>query len=283
MPFEILVQALITIFIVLAMLCVGLEVGTSDIVAAVRDRRKTGRALLANIIIAPIVAFILVKLIPMPDAAAKVLLLLGFAPGGINAIQFSTKSPGHLASAAGLLFLLSAAALVITPIAAGFILEPGSSIAVPYSRVALRMTLFIVLPLAAGMAIRRSAPGVAQKLFKPVMLVSTLAFIASVLTSMALRQDALGELGKGTMLAMLAFILITMAVGWYLGGPERGHRQVLAVVTNLRNVGLVYVIVAACCVDPMLPTAVLAFMALMVPPNLILTVYNGIWRKKHGS
>lgn len=283
MPFDLLVQALITIFIVLAMLCVGLAVEESDITSAVRDRRKMGRALLANIIIAPIVAIILVNLIPMPDAAAKILLLLGFAPGGINAVQFSTKSPGYLASAAGLLLVLSAAAIFITPIAAGIILEPDSSTSIPYERIALRAALFIILPLAAGMAIRRSAPSVAEKLFKPAMLMSTLAFIASVLTSMALRQDALGELGKGTMLAMLAFILIMMFVGWRLGGPERGHRQVLAVTTNLRNVGLVYVIVAACCTDPMLPTAVFAFMALMVPPNLILTIYNGIWRKKHGE
>ena len=283
MPFDLLAQTLIVIFIVLAMLCVGLAVETSDIVSAVRDRHKTGRALLANIIIAPLVAMALVALIPMPDAAAKVLLLLGFAPGGINAVQFSTKSPGHLASAAGLLFLLSVAAIVITPIAAGFILEPGSSTSVPYGRIALRAALFIILPLSAGMAIRRSAPGVATKLYKPAMLISTLTFIGSVLTSMALRQDALGELGKGTVLAMLAYILVMMFVGWRLGGPERGHRQVLAVTTNLRNVGLVHVIVAACCADPMLLAAVLAFMALMVPPNLIFTVYNGIWRKKHGD
>ncbi len=283
MPFELTVQILIAVFIVLAMFCVGLAVTTTEIIAAIQDRSKTAKALLANIVVAPIIAFIIVTLVPMPDAAAKVLLILGFAPGGINAVQFSTKSPGYLASAAGLLFVMSLAALVLAPFAAHFILDAGGRVAVPYGEVALRAGLLVVWPLIVGMLVRVYTPDLAEKLYKPAMLISTLSFIASVLTSMALRQDALGELGTGTLVGYLAFVLITMAVGWLLGGPERGHRQVLAVVTNLRNVGLVYVIVDACCSDPSLHMAVLAFMALMVPPNLILTLYSAFWRKKHGG
>lgn len=281
MPFDFLVQLLIIVFIALAMVCVGLAIERGDIAATIRQRSKIGRALLANLIIAPAVAIVLVVLVPMPDAAARVLLLLGFAPGGINAIQFSTKSPGQLATAAGMLFLLSAAAIIITPIAASIILEADSSLSVPFGRIALRAALLVVLPLAAGMVIRQAAPALAAKLYKPAMLISTLSFVASVLISLSVRQDALGELGTNTMLAMLAFILITMAVGWWLGGPDREHRQAMAVITNLRNVGLVYVIVEGCCGDPLLGSAVLAFMALMVLPNLILTLYNGFWRKKH--
>jgi BASS family bile acid:Na+ symporter len=123
-------------------------------------------------------------------------------------------------------------------------------------------------------------PGLAEKLYKPTMLISTLAFIASVLMSLSVRQEALGELGTGTIIAMLGFILILMGVGWVLGGPHSDYRQVLAVTTNLRNVGLVYVLVEECCNDPMFSTSVLAFMALMVPANLVLTIMCAIWRKR---
>ncbi|MCP4306449.1 MAG: hypothetical protein GY788_16595 [bacterium] len=64
---------------------------------------------------------------------------------------------------------------------------------------------------------------------------------------------------------------------------DRSGRVALAVDTNLRNVGLVHVVVNRCCGDPLLPAAVFAFMALMVPPNLILTLYNAFWHRRHGA
>lgn len=281
MPFDTFANALIIAFITLAMLCIGLAVQWSDILASISDSSKTSRALLANIIIAPLVAIFLVIIFPVPPATGTVLLLLGFAPGGINAIQFSTKSKGYLASAAGLLFLLSLVSVALTPVAASFIFAGEIAIAPPYGRIALRALLLIILPLFAGMGIRRVAPVLAGQLYKPAMLISTLSFITSVLISTAQRQDALRELGIVTLVVMLAFILVLMAVGWLLGGPEPGHRQVMAVCTNLRNVGMVFVIVDECCADTQLPTAVLAFMALMVPPNLILTLYLAFRRRKH--
>ncbi len=281
MPFDTIVNALIYSFITLAMFCVGLAVQWADILTAVSDRSKTARALLANIVMAPLVALILVAVLPLPPATAIVLLLLGFAPGGINAIQFSTKSKGYLASAAGLLFLLSLISVVTAPVAANFIIGNENALALPYAQIALRTLVLILLPLIAGMAIRRATPDLAERLYKPAMLISTLSFIASVMLSMGVRQDALGELGNVTFVAMLTFILVLMAAGWILGGPEPGHRQVLAVCTNLRNVGLVYVIVDGCCADPQLTTAVFAFMALMVPPNLVLTLFMAYRRKKH--
>ncbi|MCP4381377.1 MAG: hypothetical protein GY798_08165 [Hyphomicrobiales bacterium] len=281
MPFDTTVGVLITVFIVLAMLCVGLAVTGRDIRTALADTRKTGRALIANLIVAPLTAIVLVAVLPMPPAAGTVLILLGFAPGGINGIQFSTKVPGYLATAAGLLFVLSIIALVVVPALSVFLLDRVDGATIRYGAVAFRAGLFILVPLVVGGAIRLASPAFATILYKPAMLISLLTFIASVVLSMALRQESLAALGTWTLVGMMAFILITMAAGWALGGPEREHRQILAVVTNLRNVGLVYTVVVGCCDDPLLPTAVLAFMALMVLPNLILTVYNAIWRKKH--
>jgi BASS family bile acid:Na+ symporter len=87
----------------------------------------------------------------------------------------------------------------------------------------------------------------------------------------------------GTAVAMLGFILILLAVGWALGGPDPDERQVLAVTTNLRNVGLVYVLVDGCCTDALFSTSVLAFMALMVPVNLAFTVASAMMRKRRTS
>ena len=170
--------------------------------------------------------------------------------------------------------------LLVAPIASQLLLEPEGPRSLPWSRQRLRGGVFLLLPLLLGMWIRARAPAWAEKLYKPAMLISTLCFIASVVISLGLRQDALNALGSGAVIAMLAFVVITMAVGWFLGGPDPDSRQVLAVSTNLRNVGLAYVLVEDCCGDPLLASAVLAYMAIMVAPNLLLTVGCGIARKR---
>ncbi len=279
-PFETTVELLIYLFIGLAMLCIGLASTLDDMVALSVDRAWLSRALIANIVVGPVVALALVALIPMDPAAATVLLLLGFAPGGINAVQFSTKVPKRLAVAGALLVVLSMVSLVAAPIAAKFILPSDAELVLPFGELVFRVTLLIVAPLAIGAAIRARAPGVAETLYKPAMLVSTLAFIASVILSTGARQGALGDLGMASTIAFLIFILAMMAAGWFLGGPATEGRQILAVSTNLRNVGLVYVLAAHCCSDPGLGGAVLAFMAVMVPPNLVLTVACALWRKR---
>jgi BASS family bile acid:Na+ symporter len=280
MPFDFLVDALISAFLALALFGIGLSATFGDMLGLLQDRTRLFPALAANVLCAPLVALLLVWLIPMEPAAATVLLLLAFLPGGINAVQFSTKAPGQLATAGELLIVLSVISLLVAPFAAQLLLEPEGPLSLPWDRLLLRVGAFVLVPLLLGMWIRARVPTWAEKLYKPAMLISTLCFIASVVISLGLRQDALGELGSGAALAMLAFVVLMMAVGWFLGGPDPDSRQVLAVSTNLRNVGLAYVLVEDCCDDPLLASAVLAYMAIMVTPNLLLTVGCGIARKR---
>ena len=128
MPFATTVEVLIYVFVTLAMLCIGMSATLSDMLALARERTRATRAIIANIVIPPVIALVLVLLFPMEDAAATVLLLLAFAPGGINAIQFSTKSPGQLAAAGELLILLSAIGLVTAPVAATFLLPSEAAL-----------------------------------------------------------------------------------------------------------------------------------------------------------
>lgn len=279
-PFGTATELLIYLFITLAMLCVGMSASVGDFRALLRDRARTSSALLANVIVPPIVALVLITFIPMEESAAAVLMLLAFAPGGINAVQFSAKAPGQVPLAGALLFLLSVVGLITAPVAARTILPPDAAIGLPAGELTFRVIVLVLAPLLIGMALRASAPPLAERLYKPAMLISTLAFIASVVTSLSQRQDAVGLLGTPTVLAMLLFILALMAAGWLAGGPEPDGRQVLSVATNLRNVGLVYVLVEGCCDGGQHAAAVLAFMALMVPTNLILTIACGVLRKR---
>lgn len=279
-PFSASVELLIYLFITLAMFCIGLQAKLTDYGALLRDRACTTRAVLANVVVPPLVAVLLIAIFRLPESVATVLFLLALAPGGINAVQFSTKAPDQLAFAGELLFLLSLIGLITAPIAAWAILPAGTSISISVGELAFRILGLVAAPLVIGVAVRANNPSLAERIYKPAMLVSTLSFVASVVLSLSQRQDALALLGSPTVLAMLLFVLALMATGWLAGGPETDRRQVLAVATNLRNVGLVYVLVESCCEGGEHTTAVLGFMALMVPANLVLTILCAVARKR---
>ncbi|MEQ9695898.1 hypothetical protein [Shimia sp. SDUM112013] len=279
-PFDATVAILIHVFLACAMFCIGASATLKDMAAWLSSGRRRVHVLLANLVVPPVVALVLIALLPVGPAAATVLLLLAFAPGGINAVQFSTKASGQLPAAGALLIVLSLLGLVTAPFAALWVLPETARVALPVGSLLIRLLGFMALPLTLGMVTRQRAPEIAARLYKPVMLVSTVAFIASVVLSLSQRQDALAAFSPATFAAMLIFIASLMGVGLWLGGPDAGEAQVLAVTTNLRNVGLVYVLVEGCCSTDLHATAVLAFMALMVPSNLVLTIVCGVLRKR---
>ena len=51
------------------------------------------------------------------------------------------------------------------------------------------------------------------------------------------RRDALHAIaGRGTILAMFLLLVISMLIGWFIGGPDDESRRVLATSTGMRSV-----------------------------------------------
>lgn len=56
--------------------------------------------------------------------------------------------------------------------------------------------------------------------------------------------DLIGMIGTGAIIASILFILGTMALGYFLGGPEKGTRVVTALGTSQRNISAAMLIAA---------------------------------------
>ncbi|MBO9445779.1 hypothetical protein [Ruegeria sp. R14_0] len=280
LPFEESVTLFIHIFVCLAMLCIGMSATFREMGDALLERKRLTRLLAANVFIPPIIAILIIGFFPLPRPVGVVLFLLAVAPGGINAVQFSTKAPGQAGAAGALLFLLSTIGLILAPAAAQIVLPADALERVAWDQLVIRIVGVIGIPLLLGMLIRHFLSTVAEHIYKPAMLISTVSFILSVVMSLSIRQEAAVGLGPVSLIAILIFILSLMTVGWFFGGDDREFRQVLAICTNLRNVGLVYLLVDACCFNPAYSSTVLAFMALMVPINLVFTIVCAVARKR---
>jgi BASS family bile acid:Na+ symporter len=94
----------------------------------------------------------------------------------------------------------------------------------------------VLLPLAVGMLLRMVAPAVARALAKPAAVIAMVGLvIGSAAILMTALPAALALVGNGTILAIVAFVALGLAVGHALGGPGLDERAVLALSTACRH------------------------------------------------
>jgi len=258
-------------FLTTAMLGIGLQVDKDDIHSTLSKRSLLVRSLLANFVLVPALGILVVRLFPMSADVATAFILLAVAPGGLSALQFTKQAKGVGLYAGALTFVLSLLSVLVTPAVAEFVL--GSSLSLPYGRMIGFLVLFLALPLGVGIAGHRAYPRQAEKLARVASVVAAATFVAFVLYLMRRRSAAIGELGRPVVVAMLFFIVGSMAIGWALGGPAIETRRVLATATSMRNAAICLIIASRGFAGSDVEVAVVAFSALMVPPNMLFTVY----------
>ena len=269
-------KAFTIVFLVATMLSIGLKVTVADLLSSVRDRGWMARSLAVNFLIIPALGLLLTAVIPMSMDVKVGFLLLAIAPGGLNAVQFTSKTTDGLSYAATTLFILSFLSVLVSPLLAAAVLPLETSLVLPYGKIAAWLLLGVLAPMLAGLAVHRYWDGIAHKLAKPIALVGTVSFVVVVVLLWGVRKQAKADIARPELAAMLIFIVAAMAVGWALGGPGKETRRILASGSSMRNAALGLMIAANSFPDTNVDLAVIAFGALMIPLNMVFTVYEVI-------
>lgn len=280
MPIAPLAKLSAYIFLVTTMLGIGLKVTGGEVLQTLNDRSLVLRSLLLNIILVPILGLIVTAIVPMPRDTKIGILLMAAAPGGLSAIQFTSKGKDGLTFAASLLFILSVVAIVVTPLTAKLMLPIHTPVSLSYLRVIHVLLIYLLLPLLIGFALQRLSGRVAHVLSRPASLCGTLSFMAMIILTMTLKKQTVLAIGGSGVAAMLILILASMVIGWVLGGPDKNNRRVMAIGTSMRNAAICLLIAQKSFPDTGIDVVVVAFSALMVPPNMLFTLYEVIKNKQ---
>ena len=266
------------LFLVTSMLGIGLQTSAGDMRSLLDSKGVLLRLLVANFIVVPAIGIAMAKLMNFPPDTATAMILLACTPGGISAVQFTSKVKTSLAFAGGSAVTLSFLSMIVSPFLLMFVL-PSVSTGIPYARVFLNIAVFLLLPLVFGMLVRFKGAKSADRLTKPFALIGTISFIVLIILIMDERKQAMNAIGARVLISMLAFILLSMALGWFLGGPSRETRQISATASSMRFVALCLVIALNSFPSPEIYAPLIAFSALMIPPNLIFTLFYMVQKK----
>ncbi len=280
-----LLRVLAMVFVATAMLSLGVQTSARGIRDAVTDRDFVARALFANLVLAPALGLLVALWAPVSSDVKLGIALLALAPGAPFGLQFTRLVKQRAALAVAITLVLTLISILYTPLAASLLLPLEAPVRLPYARVLGIVVLCLALPVAVGAGIRQRTTAVARALVTPLFLLATASFLAIMVLSAELRRQAYQSVGLKGLLTILVFIAGTMALGWWLGGPARETRRLLAAVTSLRNAALSYLVATSAFPRGNVDVVVLAFFALMIPANLLLTLgLTGYerWRRPAG-
>ena len=261
-------------FLVSTMLSLGMNTELSELRATLSARSALVRTLLANFVVAPLLALLIVRLIPLAPGPAAALVVLGCVPGGLSSVQFTRSIKGRESAAGAMVVVLCVLAVLVSPFLLRLVLPGLEDTSIPYGRVLGFYALFLLAPLAVGMALDSGVPKLAEKLKGVLGIASAVLFVTFMLSTKSFRAEAVASVGATAVVAMLAFILATMTAGWMLGGPHRDGRLMLASTTSMRNAALALAVARDAPSGAVVMPAVIAFSLLMVPPNTVLALWG---------
>ena len=221
-------------FVVSSMLAMGTGLTVAQIIKPLRSARLVVLSLLANFVLMPLVASVLAKVLWLDEPFAVGLLLLGCAAGAPFLPKLAELARGNLAFAVGAMVLLMVVTVVYLPIVLPLVL-PG--VTVDPWKIARSLVLLMLLPLAAGLALRAGHEDLATRV-KPVLdSVSNVSLVLLVVLITATNVEKILQVfGTRGILAGLLFIAIGFGTGWLLGGPGADTRRVMALGTGQRNI-----------------------------------------------
>jgi hypothetical protein len=96
-------------------------------------------------------------------------------------------------------------------------------------------------------------------------------------TGLARRAALVAIASHGTILAMFLLLVVSMLLGWFLGGPDRESRRVLATATGMRSVIVVLYIARYCFPGTNVYMVPIVYLSLMVPGNLLFHLAYAGW------
>ncbi|WP_293405116.1 hypothetical protein [Phenylobacterium sp.] len=277
-----LVPIALKISILAIVFSLGLAARPAELIYLFRRPRELARSLLVMCVLMPLLAYALVQVFSLPRPVAIVLIALSLAPVPPLLPRKQAKAHGDEAYSIGLLVAVALISVVWIPLALEINQRVfGLPLGVPIGAVAKVVAMTVLAPLIAGVVVAKFAPGLAPRLGRLFSTLGWLLLLTAAVLVLASQWRVIASLvHDGTLVAMALFVVIGMAAGHLIGGPDPSDRTVLATAACSRHPGVALAISHLNFPDEhLIAAAVLLFLLV----NMVLTIPYVFWRKRVGA
>ncbi|MGK7929198.1 MAG: DUF202 domain-containing protein [Spirulina sp.] len=235
-----IIQNLASLTIFLIMLTMGINFSLRELLAFWRQTGLLARSQLAASVLMPAATLVILLLLHPPKAAILGLTLLAAAPGApllTKRVQMTGSSFNYGAS---LQVTLSLSAVFVVPLILslfGAILPIATETAEP-PQIVKQIAIVQLLPLSIGLGLRQIGSELADEIGDFLTIAANTLFAILAIFLLILSLDTIPHLGTMSVIAIVAIVTISLAIGHFLGGPTAQTRAAVAIASIARNAGL---------------------------------------------
>ena len=266
------------------MFVLGLGLTFDDFARVARKPRDFFIGALAQIVLLPVVAFLLISVWSLPPELALGVMIIAAAPGGVTSNILTAFAKGDVALSISLTAVISLLSVITIPAVVVFSyaqLIGGEAGDVSVASTAISVFAIVTVPVLIGLAVRRCAEGFAIRLEPIARQISALLFVlvlagaifqerANIVTYFA--QAGLITLVLNLVMMVLAYVISRV----FASGPKQ--RVTISLECGLQN-GTLAIAVATLLFDGGLATVPAATYSLIMFATAL--IYIAILRRSN--
>jgi BASS family bile acid:Na+ symporter len=236
------VKAIVTAALFAVVFAEGTRIEARDFSVLYRRPGALLRGVLAVIVVVPVIALAVVRVVRPSYVVTVALALLSAAPLAPLVIRRQANTGEDFRVAATMHIALALVSVVSTPLAIA-LLGPrlGFAGVAPVSAIGAVVLKTVLLPFGLGVVLRTLAPAAADRV-RPILGKLGLAIIGAMVLVAAFKgRRIFVTLGARDYLAMMLFCALTLGTGHILAARER-ERTTFALESAARNPGLALLI-----------------------------------------
>ncbi len=216
----IVVDVFLPLALAFIMFALGLGLTGNDFLRVIKQPRDFFVGTFSQIILLPIIAFILVKLWPISPELAIGVMIIAAAPGGVTSNILTSFARGDVALSISLTAIISLLSVITVPfiILTSVTLIENSSLDLNISltNMAINMFLIVTVPVIIGMIFRKFASNGAIK-FEPIAKkISAVLFVIVLLGAIVAEKDNVVSFFAQAGLITLVLNVVMMIVAYYI-------------------------------------------------------------------
>ena len=276
-----IVTKIAPIALAIIMLGLGLGLTVNDFLRVVKIPRDFLVGFLCQVILLPIIAFILIKIIPMPLEIALGVMIIAAAPGGVTSNVLTKFANGDVALSVSLTAIVSILSILTVP----FIIFTSADLLgvteinreISMKSMSLKMFFVVTVPVIFGMILRSLMTDFIMRKTLSIQRISVILFIIVFISIWVEEWDSI--ISFITRAGLVAFILniVMIFVGYYVAKyftSGVAQRKSISLECGLQN-GTLAVFVATQLFDDivfMVPTAAYALIMFVTSIFFVLIV-----------
>ena len=259
-------------FVVAGMAALGLELTLKKVIEPLSDLFLLIKVVVANFLLVPALAYLIVVIIPVGEGFRIGLILLATAAGAPFLPRLVQVAKGKVAMSVGVMFLLMVLTVIYVPLVLPLLL-PG--VAVNPLEIASSLIVLMLVPMAAGLLVNYRYKELAALLQNALSRISNYGLMLGFVALIALNwRYLMATFGSGAIISALLLIIGAFIIGWLSAGKDAKTKPVLALGTAQRNIAAALVVAGSNFSDPdvllmCMVGALLMLVVLMITAGLL--------------